>query len=300
MSSPEDMLKHAAQPHGLQELEDGRQHFHRFWPGDHDRQVAYDRANRALPLSADGGAPVNLFTQGAIAGHAGPPQAGPAGAGPSLTLLQGQLMIAKALSVTVLLLPGTPESFQAGLNAREMAHIYHDSERDTNTDSGVSLTFSIESANGCAPRIRLTLELRRPEHALNSRSQQVPVHSGSIDLAFGHIFKKSNDESTTPNQIFNLKVDYAQEHSNAMISFDTTGATANNLKCLIDFPEGHDRVRNMPPATARKLYNFKTEEYQHVPNLRHFGNIADLSHSVAFGSGRKSFIEGLTAQTLNE
>ncbi|THZ77473.1 hypothetical protein D6C84_08486 [Aureobasidium pullulans] len=25
----------------------------------------------------------------------------------------------------------TPESFQAGLNAREMAHIYHDSERDT-------------------------------------------------------------------------------------------------------------------------------------------------------------------------
>ncbi|THW83990.1 hypothetical protein D6D18_07949 [Aureobasidium pullulans] len=126
-----------------------------------------------------------------------------------------------------------------------MAHIYHDSERDTNTDSGVSLTFSIESANGCAPRIRLTLELRRPEHALNSRSQQVPVHSGSIDLAFGHIFKKSNDESTTPNQIFNLKVDYAQEHSNAIISFDTTGATANNLKCLIDFPEGHDRVRNM-------------------------------------------------------
>ncbi|THZ94306.1 hypothetical protein D6C82_08374 [Aureobasidium pullulans] len=130
-----------------------------------------------------------------------------------------------------------PESFQAGLNAREMAHIYHDSERDTNTDSGVSLTFSIESANGCAPRIRLTLELRRPEHALNSRSQQVPVHSGSIDLAFGHIFKKSNDESTTPNQIFNLKVDYAQEHSNAIISFDTTGATANNLKCLIVFPK---------------------------------------------------------------
>ena len=60
----------------------------------------------ASTLSADGGAPVNLFTQGAIAGHAGPPQAGPAGAGPSLTLLQGQLMIAKALSVTVLLLPG--------------------------------------------------------------------------------------------------------------------------------------------------------------------------------------------------
>ncbi|THX51758.1 hypothetical protein D6D06_07164 [Aureobasidium pullulans] len=26
----------------------------------------------------------------------------------------------------------TPEYFQAGLNAREMAHIYHDSERDTN------------------------------------------------------------------------------------------------------------------------------------------------------------------------
>ncbi|THW17404.1 hypothetical protein D6D23_08124 [Aureobasidium pullulans] len=25
----------------------------------------------------------------------------------------------------------TPEYFQAGLNAREMAHIYHDSERDT-------------------------------------------------------------------------------------------------------------------------------------------------------------------------
>lgn len=75
-------------------------------PGDHDRQVVYDRANRTLPLSADGGAPVNLFTQGAIAGHAGPPQAGPAGAGPSMTLLQGQLMIAKALSVTVLLLPG--------------------------------------------------------------------------------------------------------------------------------------------------------------------------------------------------
>ncbi|CAD0012803.1 unnamed protein product [Aureobasidium pullulans] len=145
-----------------------------------------------------------------------------------------------------------PESFQAGLNAREMAHIYHDSERDTNTDPGVSLTFSIESANGCAPRIRLTLELRRPEHALNSRSQQVPVHSGSIDLAFGHIFKKSNDESTTPNQIFNLKVDYAQEHSNAIISFDTTGATANNLKCLIDFQEGHDRVRNMPPAVMKR------------------------------------------------
>lgn len=57
-------------------------------------------------LPAEGGAPVNLFTQGAIAGHAGPPQAGLAGAGPSLTLLQGQLMIAKALSVTVLLLPG--------------------------------------------------------------------------------------------------------------------------------------------------------------------------------------------------
>ena len=80
----------------------------------------------------------------------------------------------------------------------------------------------------------------------------MPVHSGSIDLAFGHIFEKSNDESTTPNQIFNLKVDYAQEHSNAMISFDTTGATANNLKCLIDFPEGHDRVRNMPPAVMKR------------------------------------------------
>ncbi|THW57544.1 hypothetical protein D6D20_07893 [Aureobasidium pullulans] len=68
------------------------------------------------------------------------------------------------------------------------------------------------------------------------------------------------------------------------------------------------RSTSPPPAhehgttesTARKLYNFKTEEYQHVPNLRHFGNTADLSHSVAFGSGHKSFIEGLNAQMLNE
>lgn len=60
----------------------------------------------ASTLPAEGGAPVNLFTQGAIAGHAGPTQAGLAGAGPSLTLLQAQLMIAKALRVTVLLLPG--------------------------------------------------------------------------------------------------------------------------------------------------------------------------------------------------
>lgn len=30
-------------------------------PGDHDRQVAYDRANHAMPLPADGGAPVNLL-----------------------------------------------------------------------------------------------------------------------------------------------------------------------------------------------------------------------------------------------
>ncbi|THY59579.1 hypothetical protein D6C99_01868 [Aureobasidium pullulans] len=116
---------------------------------------------------------------------------------------------------------------------------------ERSTDLGVSLTFSIESADGCAPRIRLTQDLRRPEHALNSKSQQVPAHSGSVEFAFGHIFKKSVDESTTPNQIFNLKVDYAQEHSNAIISFDTTGAIANNLKCLIDFPEGHDRVRNL-------------------------------------------------------
>lgn len=38
----------------------------------------------------------------------------------------------------------------------------------------------------------------------------------------------------------------------------------------------------------------------HVRNLRHFGNTADLSYSVAFGSGRKSLIEGLVAQMLNE
>ncbi|CAD0024235.1 unnamed protein product [Aureobasidium pullulans] len=80
----------------------------------------------ASTLPAEGGAPVNLFTQGAIAGHAGPTQAGLAGAGPSLTLLQAQLMIAKALRVTVLLLPGTcrlafgsgHKSFIEGLNAQ--------------------------------------------------------------------------------------------------------------------------------------------------------------------------------------
>lgn len=75
-------------------------------PGDHDRRIVYDRARHAMPLPADGGASVNLFTQGAVAGHAGPPQAGPAGAGPSLTLLQGQLIFAKESRVTVLLLTG--------------------------------------------------------------------------------------------------------------------------------------------------------------------------------------------------
>lgn len=71
-----------------------------------------------MPLLADGGAPVNLFTQGTVAGHAGPPQAGPAGAGLSLTLLQGQLIIAKALSVTVLLLPAVV------LLRDSQAHVY--------------------------------------------------------------------------------------------------------------------------------------------------------------------------------
>lgn len=75
-------------------------------PGDHDRRIAYDRARHAMPLPADGGASVHLFTHGAVAGHAGPPQAGPAGAGPSLTLLQGQLIFAKESRVTVLLLTG--------------------------------------------------------------------------------------------------------------------------------------------------------------------------------------------------
>ncbi|THW93081.1 hypothetical protein D6D17_08362 [Aureobasidium pullulans] len=113
------------------------------------------------------------------------------------------------------------------------------------TDSEVDLYFNIVSAKGCAPRLRLKQDLRRKNEAVDVESKPVLAHSGSIDLAFGRIYKSCKDKSTAPNQVFNLKIDYKQEDPTAMISFDTTGAIANNLKCLIDFPEGHDRVRDL-------------------------------------------------------
>jgi hypothetical protein len=109
----------------------------------------------------------------------------------------------------------------------------------------IDLTFSLESVQGCAPRLRLTLDLLRENPATDEDGHKLPAHSGSIDLAFGHIYRSDTDTSTAPNQIFNLEVSYKSEHPTAMISFDTMGATANNLKCLTDFPNGHDRVRNI-------------------------------------------------------
>ena len=109
----------------------------------------------------------------------------------------------------------------------------------------VELAFSLESAEGCAPRLRLTQDLRRKNEAVDDDGNLIPEHHGSIDLAFGRIYKSAEDRSQAPNQIFNLKIDYKQEYPTAKISFDTMGATANNLKCLIEFPTGHNRVGNL-------------------------------------------------------
>jgi hypothetical protein len=110
--------------------------------------------------------------------------------------------------------------------------------------AGVGLTFSLESQD-LAPKLRLSLDLTRNEHALNARDHMVPAHSGSLDFSFGRVFTNPEDRSTTPNQISNLEVEYGPDQDFAFIHFDTTGATANNLKCLVEFDEGHDRVQNI-------------------------------------------------------
>ncbi|KAI4852250.1 hypothetical protein E4T44_01608 [Aureobasidium sp. EXF-8845] len=138
----------------------------------------------------------------------------------------------------------------------------------------IDLTFSLESVQGCAPRLRLTLDLLRENPATDEDGHKLPAHSGSIDLAFGHIYRSDTDTSTAPNQIFNLEVSYKSEHPTAMISFDTMGATANNLKCLTDFPNGHDRVRNISINSYEREMTKKLCSLTTIPEGQ--GNVSEL------------------------
>ncbi|CAD0098397.1 unnamed protein product [Aureobasidium mustum] len=119
---------------------------------------------------------------------------------------------------------------------------------DNSKKNGVAMNFSIKS-HGLAPKLSLSVEYHRNEHALSANEIHVPRHEGSIDFSFGHVYKDANDTSTEPNQIMNLEVKYGSEHKSALVEFNTTGAIADSLKCINDYPEPHlhPRVKRMRP-----------------------------------------------------
>jgi hypothetical protein len=166
------------------------------------------------------------------------------------------------------------------LNDKTKSKWYPD--RKIEDAKNIDLTISLESAQGCAPRLRLTQDLRRKNQATDEDGTELPAHRSSIDFAFGRTYKSADDISKAPNQIFNLEVDYKQEHP-AMISFDTTGATANNLKCLIDFPNGHDRVRNI------SLNSYESEMTKKLCNLASIpdGDVLHVTIVVRPGKNEK-------------
>jgi hypothetical protein len=47
------------------------------------------------------------------------------------------------------------------------------------------------------------------------------------------VYKATSKDSTEPNQTTNLQVKYEFEHNSVILEFDTTGATASNLKIYI-------------------------------------------------------------------
>ncbi|KAI5202072.1 hypothetical protein E4T39_04879 [Aureobasidium subglaciale] len=116
---------------------------------------------------------------------------------------------------------------------------------DGSEGSCIALNICLVSS-GQGPKLRVAMELTRKKNMQNAEGYQKPVHQGSLDFSMGRVYKDENDNSVAPNQVSNLTTRYKPEHDNALISFETDGATANNLKCLVEF-DHHDRVRNFCP-----------------------------------------------------
>ncbi|KAI5269545.1 hypothetical protein E4T47_06990 [Aureobasidium subglaciale] len=167
-------------------------------------------------------------------------------------------------------------------------------------ENGVALTFSIVSQD-LAPRIRLTLDLTRNEQAADAEGHQVPAHTGYVDFMFGRVFTDPNDSSKTPNQISNLKYKYGHDDNVALINFSTTGATSNNLKCLIDYDneeEGraHNRVHNIRLTQAEKEMVKYLCQLTYIPK----GKTRDITIMIRPGAKEKESHKNGTHNAIDD
>ncbi|KAI4750443.1 hypothetical protein E4T52_17353 [Aureobasidium sp. EXF-3400] len=141
---------------------------------------------------------------------------------------------------------------------------------DQSKNDTVGMTVSIKSSD-LAPQLSISLEFYRKGETAIANEVLTPRHSGSIDFSFGRVYKDASDRSREPNQIMNLQVKYGPSHNSAILEFDTTGATANNLKCISDFsePHLHPLVKRMRPREdevnlCKKLVSLTTGKAYHV------------------------------------
>jgi hypothetical protein len=143
--------------------------------------------------------------------------------------------------------------------------------KQSNKD-GVTMRVSVKSSD-LAPSLSISAEIYRKNNSDFDNGVQLPKHRGSIDFSFGRVYKDAQDTSTEPNQIMNLQVKYGSEYTSAILDFDTTGATANNIKCIADFPEPnlHPLLKIRPRQDefnlCKKLASLTTGKAYHITVL---------------------------------